>query len=125
MSHFFIYANIILIQVDTVPQNFKYEREKSFLNKFEVFTQINVAPKDILLAQKIYASVNRKRTMGKDFFDIVFLYGIGAKPDIEYLKMNLNIKNITELNEYLLKKTEKFDFDRLAKDIEYGVRIRG
>jgi len=56
--------------------------------------------------------------MGRDFFDIVFLYGIGAKPDIVYLKMNLNIKNITELKGYLLKKTEKFDFDRLAKDIE-------
>ncbi len=108
----------ILIQVDTVPQNFKYEPEKPFLNKFEVFTQINAVPKDILLAQKIYVSVNRKRTMGRDFFDIVFLYGIGAKPDIEYLKMNLNIKNITELKGYLLKKTEKFNFDRLAKDIE-------
>ena len=34
------------------------------------------------------------------------------------LSMNLNIKNIYELKGYLLKKTEKFDFDRLAKDIE-------
>ena len=67
-----ISAHKILIQVDTVPQHFEYEVEKPLLNKFDVFTQINAVPKGLLLAQKIFASVNRKRTMGRDFFDIVF-----------------------------------------------------
>lgn len=108
----------ILIQVDTVPQNFKYKLEKPFLNKFEVFTQINVVPKDLLLAQKIYASVNRKRRMGRDFFDIVFLHGIGARPNFAYLKKNIGIDNGKDLKKYLVKKIAKLDFKALAKDVE-------
>lgn len=108
----------ILIIVDTVPQNFDYPLEKPFLNKFEVFTQINAVPKDLLLAQKIYASVNRKRIMGRDFFDVVFLHGIGAKPDFAYLAKNLKIRNQAELKKRLLEKTAKLDFEVLAKDVE-------
>lgn len=108
----------VLIQVDTVPQNFDYVPDKPFLNKFEVFTQINAVPLDLLLSQKIYAAVNRKRTMGRDFFDIVFLYGIGAKPNFAYLKKNLGIENNDELKEYLLDAVSSFNFKILAKDVE-------
>lgn len=108
----------ILIQVDTVPQNFQYEIEKPLLNKFDIFTQINAVPKDLLLAQKIFASINRKRIMGRDFFDIVFLYGIGAKPNFAYLKKNIAIDNEKDLKKYLLKKTALLNFEDLAKDTE-------
>lgn len=108
----------ILIQVDTVPQHFEYVPEKPLLNKFEVFTQINAVPKDLLLAQKIYASVNRKRIMGRDFFDIVFLHGIGAKPNFAYLKKNIGIDNQEDLKKYLLEKTASLRFDDLARDVE-------
>lgn len=108
----------ILIQVDTVPQNFKYVPEKPLLNKFDVFTQINAVPKDLLLSQKIFASVNRKRIMGRDFFDIVFLHGIGAVPNFAYLKQNIGIDNRKALKEYLLKKTASLDFNDLARDVE-------
>lgn len=108
----------ILIRVDTVPQNFKYTPTQPLLNKFDVFTRINAVPKDILLAQKIFASVNRKRIMGRDFFDIVFLYGIGAKPDFKYLKKNINVSNESELKKYMTSMTEHVDFSELAKDVE-------
>lgn len=108
----------ILIQVDTAPQNFKYIPDKPFLNKFEVFTQINAVPKDLLLAQKIIASVNRKRMMGRDFFDIVFLYGIGAKPNFTFLKKKIGIIDGKTLKKYMLKKTAELDFNALAKDVE-------
>jgi predicted nucleotidyltransferase component of viral defense system len=108
----------ILIQVGTVPQNFDYIPEKPILNKFDVFTQINAVPKDILLSQKIFASVNRSRIMGRDFFDIVFLYGIGASPNFEYLKKNIGIENQKDLKKYLLEKTEKLDFEALSSDVE-------
>lgn len=113
-----ITENKILIQVDTVAQNFEYTPEKPLLNKFDVFTQINAVPKDILLAQKIFASVNRKRIMGRDFFDIIFLYGIGAKPDFAYLKQNIGVSNEVELKTYMLEKTAVLDFQKLAKDVE-------
>jgi predicted nucleotidyltransferase component of viral defense system len=108
----------ILIQVDTVSQNFEYVPEKPLLNKFDVFTQINAVPKDILLAQKIFASVNRKRMMGRDFFDIVFLNGIGAKPNFAYLKKNIGIDNRNDLKKYLLEKTAILNFEDLARDVE-------
>lgn len=108
----------ILIQVDTVPQNFEYVPDKPFLNKFDIFTQINVAPKTLLLSQKIFASVNRKRIMGRDFFDIVFLHGIGARPDFGYLKKNIGVDNQKDLKKYLLKRTKGLNFDELAKDVE-------
>lgn len=108
----------ILIQVDTVPQNFEYTPDQPILNKFDVFTQINAVPKDILLSQKIYAAVNRKRTMGRDFFDIVFLSGLGATPNFPYLEKNLGIGNSKDLKTYLLTKTAHLDFADLAKDVE-------
>lgn len=108
----------ILIQVDTVPQNFEYSPDKPLLNKFDVFTQINAVPKDILLAQKIFASVNRKRIMGRDFFDIVFLHGIGAKPNFAYLKKNIGIDTQADLKKYMLEKTAQLNFEDLARDVE-------
>ncbi len=108
----------ILIQVDTVPQNFEYVPEKPLLNKFDIFTQINAVPKDLLLAQKIFASVNRKRIMGRDFFDIVFLCGLGAEPDFAYLKKNIGVDNAADLKKYLLEKTSVLDFEALARDVE-------
>ena len=108
----------ILIQVDTVRQNFEYVPEKPLLNKFDIFTQINAVPKDLLLAQKIFASVNRKRIMGRDFFDIIFLYGIGAKPNFAYLKKSIGVWNAPGLKKYLLAKTAKLNFEDLARDVE-------
>ncbi len=108
----------ILIQVDTVPQNFEYVTEKPLLNKFDVFTQINAVPKDLLLAQKIFASVNRKRIMGRDFFDIVFLHGLGTRPNFAYLKKNIGVSDEVELKKYMLEKTASLDFDNLARDVE-------
>jgi len=59
--------------VDTEPHDFVYSPDRVFLNKFDVFTQIAVTPPDILLAQKIYALLNRKRAKGRDIYDVMFL----------------------------------------------------
>jgi len=56
--------------------------------------------------------------MGRDFFDIVFLYGIGATPNFDFLNKELGIKNNEELRRYLLDKSKEIDFNLLAKDIE-------
>lgn len=108
----------ILIHLDTVQQNFEYMPDKPTLNKFDIFTQINAVPKDILLAQKIFACVTRKRIMGRDFFDIVFLHGIGARPDALYLKQKIGIDSAKDLKKYLLKETGSLDFGKLALDVE-------
>jgi len=66
-----------------------------FCNKF-VKIRINVVPPDILLAQKILYIVKRKRPMGRDFYDAIFLLE-KTKPNIEFLKLKLDIKDSMDL----------------------------
>lgn len=107
----------ILIQIDTVPHVFDYQKDTKIINKFDVFTQIFTTPIDILLSQKIYAALNRKRAKGRDFFDIVFLIP-QTKPNYEYLKVKLGVKNAKELKKILLEQTAELNFNDLSKDIE-------
>ena len=107
----------ILIQIDTVPQAFDYKKDTKILNKFDVFTQIFTTPIDILLSQKFYAVLNRKRAKGRDFFDIIFLIP-QTKPNYKYLEKKLGVKNSEELKRVVLEQTAGLDFNELAKDIE-------
>jgi len=107
----------ILIQIDTLAHGMEYEPDMFLLNKFDVFREIRVTPPDVILSQKIFAVFNRNRTLGRDFFDIVFLLSM-AKPDLEYLKAKMNIDSIPMLKEKLLRKCESLDFKALARDVE-------
>ena len=107
----------IMIQVDTMPHNFKYRSDKKILNKFDVFTQINATPPDILLSQKIYAILNRKRAKGRDFFDVIFLLQ-KTKPNYEYLRMKISVENGKELKKMLLDWVKKIKLGEMAKDVE-------
>ncbi len=107
----------LLIQLDAEPQRFDYRFDKIILNKFDVFLRINVVPVDILFSQKIYAIFKRKRPMGRDFYDAVFLSG-KTKPNLDYLKLKLGIKNKTDLKKRFLSKCKNFNFKQLSKDVE-------
>jgi len=106
----------ILIQIDTVPHAFDYEKDVKILNKFNVFVQIFTTPIDIILSQKIYAAINRKRAKGRDFFDIVFLVP-QTKPNYAHLKAKLGVNNGEELKKMLLERTVDLNFNELARDI--------
>lgn len=108
----------VLIQIDTVPHNYMYEPEVVILNKFDVFASIRATPKPILLAQKYYAACNRKRAKGRDFFDIVFLHGLGVTPDYGYLTKNIGVTSSEELRKYVENYIKELDFETLAKDVE-------
>ncbi|MCF6241603.1 MAG: nucleotidyl transferase AbiEii/AbiGii toxin family protein [Bacteroidales bacterium] len=107
----------ILIQLDTEAQHFNYKEETYILNKFDVFTALFTVPKDILLAQKFYALINRKRKKGRDFYDIVFLLK-NTKPNYDYLKQKLNINNSTDLKERMFSEIDKINLKDMAKDVE-------
>jgi predicted nucleotidyltransferase component of viral defense system len=107
----------MLIQIDVEPQGIKYTPDKIIINKFDVFLQVHVVPREILLAQKLYAIFRRKRAMGRDFYDAVFLFGM-TKPNLEYLNLKLGIKDMADLKRKLLLKCKSLDFKRLAKDVE-------
>jgi len=107
----------LLIQIDTEPQGFPYAPDKFILNKFDVFSRINVVPVDILAAQKILCIFDRSRPMGRDFLDVVFLLGVSGV-NYDYLSQKLSVRNSTELRERLLLRCAQLDFVRLAKDVE-------
>jgi predicted nucleotidyltransferase component of viral defense system len=106
----------ILIQVDTVDQRYEYQPEMKILNKFDIFTEVRVTPLDLLLSQKIFTAVNRKRAKGRDFFDITFLFG-RTKPDYGFIKQKMGIDSPEELRGMLLEKIKGLDFPLLAEDV--------
>jgi predicted nucleotidyltransferase component of viral defense system len=108
----------ILIQLDTEAHDFGYQTDKPIINKFDVFTQIFSTPEELLLAQKFYAIINRKRNKGRDFFDVTFLLGRGTKPNYEYLNLKLGIQSSDELRKQTLEKCAAIDMNEMAKDVE-------
>jgi len=106
----------ILIQVDTISQGYDYKPEIKILNKFDVFTEIRVTPLDVLLSQKIFTAVNRKRAKGRDLYDITFLLA-RTKPDPGFIHQKMGINSPEELREVILERIKGFDLDDLAKDV--------
>lgn len=107
----------ILMQIDSLAHGFPYVPDKKIMNKFDVFSEVFVTPLPILLSQKLYAAVNRKRAKGRDFFDIVFLLSI-TKPNYQYLEAKIGVSNSTMLRGRILEVTKNFDFTELAKDVQ-------
>ncbi len=106
----------IRIQIDTAAQGYDYKPDIKILNKFDVFTQIRVTPVSLLLSQKIYAAVNRKRPKGRDFYDITFLLA-QTMPDYDFLNLKMEIDSPEKLRQWVLGKIEDYDFDGLAEDV--------
>ena len=107
----------LMIRLDSEPQGITYFPQNVIINKFDVFTRIHVVPASLLLSQKITAILKRKRTMGRDLFDAVYLFS-RAKPDFSYLTHHMNINNVVDLKEALLSKCDKLDFTLLSRDVE-------
>ena len=106
----------ILIQLDTVAQGYPYSPEVRILNRFDVFTEIRVTPLSVLLAQKIYTAVNRKRPKGRDFYDITFLLS-KTRPDYGFIHQKMGVSSPEKLREEFLFRIEAFDFGALADDV--------
>lgn len=106
----------ILIQVDTSAQGYSYKPETILLNKFDVFAEIRVTPLNILLSQKIYTAINRKRPKGRDFYDISYLSS-RTKPDMGFIQQKLEVKTVEDLRQEISTRIAELDFKDLAKDV--------
>lgn len=106
----------VLIQIDSLAQGFPYRPDRKIINKFDVFSQVFVSPLPILLSQKLYASINRKRAKGRDFFDVVFLLSM-ARPDYAYLVEKIGVGDADALRRRLLGAYAELDFRELGKDV--------
>lgn len=106
----------IVIQIDTTQQTLDLPPELKIINKFGVFAQIRINPAAIILSQKVTAILKRKRVLGRDLYDVVFLASL-VSPNFFYLQEKIGIKNGPELKRVLQQRVSKFDLDQLAKDL--------
>lgn len=106
-----------LIQLDTFDQGVEYKPDLFVLNKFDVLKQILVAPKEIILAQKLWTITQRKRFKGRDFYDAIFLLK-NTKPDMGFLKVKFGSDNEIEIKKIILDKLKEADWDEIARDVE-------
>jgi predicted nucleotidyltransferase component of viral defense system len=107
----------ILIQLDTESQGYSYQPERVFINKFEVFTQIYATPLPILLAQKLFAILNRKRNKGRDFYDVVFILSKIRTPDYGFLTLKTGITTQPELIHAISAHCSQLDMQAMANDV--------
>ncbi len=107
----------ILIQLDCQPQGIEYQPQTYLLQQFDVFTSLLVTPPDLLLSQKISALLNRKRSKGRDFYDVVFLFG-KTQPNYGYLEQKEGIPDAQKLKERLLGMCKTTDLSKMADDVE-------
>ncbi len=107
----------VLIQIDTVKQEYQYVSDKKILDKFDVYKLINVCPIDIILSKKIHALIDRKRIKWRDFFDIVYLYNL-TKPNFEYLKEKIWISNTLELKQKLRDFCSDLNLIEVSNDVK-------
>ena len=104
-----------LIKIESEPHNFDYTPAKPIIHKFNIFTQINAAPPDVLLSMKIGAAIERQK--GRDYYDCIFLMG-KTKPNYDYLSEKLDINSSENLKKRILDSCRNVDFKHKAKDFE-------
>ena len=114
----------ILIKIDSEAQEFKYAPQRIILNKFDVMAAISVVPVDILLSQKFFAILKRRRAVGRDFYDAMFLAG-KTKPNFTYLKAKAGIGGMESLKEALEQRCKGLNFKQLARDTAALVFVPG
>ncbi|MEA2021071.1 MAG: nucleotidyl transferase AbiEii/AbiGii toxin family protein [Candidatus Caldatribacteriota bacterium] len=110
----------LTIQINCEPQNVNYKAERVILNKFDIFVKINAVSPDVLLSQKILAVLYHPRPMGRDFYDIIFLFS-KTNPNYHFLKEKMKLKeeiDIAEIKKNLLLRCEKINFKKLVEDVK-------
>jgi predicted nucleotidyltransferase component of viral defense system len=104
-----------LIKIESEPHNFDYVPYKPIVQKFNIFTQLNATPVDILLSMKIGAVLERQK--GRDYYDCIFLMG-KTKPNYDYLSKKFDINSPYDLKKRILDSCRNVDFKYKAKDFE-------
>jgi hypothetical protein len=95
-----------------------HSEEKIMINRFDVFSNIKVTPRDLLLAQKFLTILERKRNKGRDFYDVVFFIGKGVSPDYDFLNQKAGISDGKSLKEALLVKIGTLDMGKMAAEVK-------
>jgi len=80
-----------------------HKREIILFNHYGFLINVISIPLDQILVQKLYAYLNRKQTLSRDIYDIIWLVGHNTKIDPDFAK-----KNKINLSDLLLKVKRKY-----------------
>ena len=105
----------ILVRIDTVKKKKIFEPVEYILNGLGVYRRILVNPIDVVLTQKLITILERKRTKGRDFYDVSFLLG-KTKLSYDYLKKQQGIEK-EELKFMLEEKIKTLNLKELSTDV--------
>lgn len=106
----------ILIQLDTFDQGVEYKTKIFILDKFDLFDQIIVTPKEIILSQKLWTITKRRRLKGRDFYDIMSLLQ-NTKPDKDFLGRKFGITDLDTIKRNILEVVSGVDWDEVVDDV--------
>lgn len=106
----------ILIKMESMRQESLYAPRAYLMNQFDLYRNLLVAPEDILLSQKLITVRERKRTKGRDFYDVSFLYGM-TEPNRAYMEEKMKM-SWNDFLEQMVVQCSALDFDVFAKEVE-------
>ncbi|MFN4212973.1 MAG: nucleotidyl transferase AbiEii/AbiGii toxin family protein [Microgenomates group bacterium] len=88
-----------------------HKSEVLVFNKFASLAKVITVSKNEILTQKLFALVNRKKTMARDIYDIVWLLSQGARIDWQFAKKN-NLREdlIFKVRKKIDEEKPKFSF---------------
>jgi predicted nucleotidyltransferase component of viral defense system len=108
---------VLTLKFDASPQRYSYTPRVKVLNRLDVIVPVPAAPAELILAQKLYAILNRRRIMGRDLYDASHLFGI-TKPDMNFLEQKVQISSRNKIEELILNRLGERSIDDLVRDVE-------
>lgn len=87
------------------------KREVVLLKKYGFLFNVVTIPMEQILVQKVFAYLDRKQTLPRDIYDLVWLFSRDVKPDFVFLRKN-------KLPPDLIAQAKK-KFEREKKQLKY------
>jgi len=107
----------VLIQLDTFDQGVTYKTELFILNKFDIFKQIIITPREVILSQKLWTITQRKRAKGRDFYDILFLLQ-NTEANLDFLEAKFGTRDKKKIKNIILESIQNIQWNDVARDVE-------
>ncbi len=108
---------VLTLKFDASPQQYNYVPQVKVLNRLDVIVPVPVASAELILAQKLYALVNRGRILGRDLYDASHLFGF-AEPDMDYLEQKVQVSSRKKVEELIVNRLGERSIDELVLDVE-------
>lgn len=106
----------IMIRLDSFQTRKLGKINTRIISKADIFSEIRVYPPELILAQKIDALFHRRRSKGRDIYDIVYLFSL-TEPDYAYLNHTINISNKKDLVTKMKNLFSEKELQTLAQDV--------